>query len=333
MISAGAGWVVVVLFGWLNPFQADLFSRWLILGAAWLTAAFLCAPLWKRMPIPALAFGAGALAMVINLLGNGGIGIPTVALGLWSIVALGLNLRDDRTCSSLREYESRMPPLGLAVAWSAALGTFIGLVFPFWRCEAAVRRGEDALNLIPPNYQAAEQSFLNAATEDGYSARPWLSLAFMYERAWRENGSKVEDRRWMKIPIMFDYASAPPRNALAWSVHNERAKRIHGLLIKLAPALDPLRLTEYRGKIVEATRTASRLNPTNSELHARLAHASADISMYQDAVAEASEALRLDRITPHLDRKLPEEVRSRLEEMIPKWSADAAKMPAMPSPH
>ena len=32
MICSGAGWALVVVFGWLNPFQADLFSRWLDLG-------------------------------------------------------------------------------------------------------------------------------------------------------------------------------------------------------------------------------------------------------------------------------------------------------------
>ncbi len=88
-------------------------------------------------------------------------------------------------------------------------------------------------------------------------------------------------------------------------------------------------MTEYRGIIVHATRIASELNPCNSELHARLAHASADLNMYHDAVAEANEALRLDRITPHEDRKLPELVRQRLEESIPKWSASADKTPPL----
>ena len=160
MLSAGAGWALVVVFGWLDPFQADLFPRWLILARAWLSAALLCVPLWNRLPIPALALAAGAIATLVNLLASGGIGIPTVALGLWSIIALGQNLRDDRKCSSTLEYESRMPSLGLAVAWSAAFGTFIGLVTPFWQCEAAVARGEAAMSLIPPNYEASHDAFL-----------------------------------------------------------------------------------------------------------------------------------------------------------------------------
>ncbi len=171
MLSAGAGWALVVVFGWLDPFQADLFPRWLILGAAWLTAALLCMPLWNRLPIPALALAAGAITLLVTLLASGGIGIPTVALGLWSIIALGQNLRDDRECSSLREYESRMPSLGMAVAWSAAFGTFIGLVTPFWQCEAAVARGEAAMRLIPPNYEAAHDVLPDARSPQTATAR------------------------------------------------------------------------------------------------------------------------------------------------------------------
>jgi hypothetical protein len=76
---------------------------------------------------------------------------------------------------------------------------------------------------------------------------------------------------------------------------------------------------------VEATRTAARLNPTSAELHARLAQASADISMFRDAVTAATEALHLDQLTPHRDRKLPAAVRNRLEAQLPKWNENAAK--------
>ena len=56
-----------------------------------------------------------------------------------------------------------------------------------------------------------------------------------------------------------------------------------------------------------------------------------EINMYQDAAVEAKEALRLDRLTPHRDRKLPETVRDRLEAMIPTWEDNAAKMPVQTS--
>ncbi len=57
-----------------------------------------------------------------------------------------------------------------------------------------------------------------------------------------------------------------------------------------------------------------------------------DINMYQDAAVEAKEALRLDQLTPHRDRKLPEAVRDRLRAMIPTWEDNAAKMPIGTAP-
>ena len=203
---------------------------------------------------------------------------------------------------------------------------------PYWRSEAAIARGEAALRQRPPNFEEAEGAFKLAAMEDGYSARPWLNMASLHWTIWRERGSKVEDLRWPKVPICYDMATAPPRNPRSWSLHNERAVRIHDLLRELGSRLDAIQLTKYRGKIVEATRTASRLYPTNSELHARLAQASAEISMYSDAASEATEALRLDQITPHADRKLPEDLRRRLADLIPKWRASADKMPASAIP-
>jgi hypothetical protein len=89
---------------------------------------------------------------------------------------------------------------------------------------------------------------------------------------------------------------------------------------------------KYRAKIVEANRSATRINPTSALLHARLAESSADISMFKDAATEGEEALRLDRLNPHADKKLPEVGRRRLESLIPQWIASAAKMPANSAP-
>ena len=60
-------------------------------------------------------------------------------------------------------------------------------------------------------------------------------------------------------------------------------------------------------------------------LHARLAQASAEIQMYQDAVDEAQEALRLDGITPHPDKKLPDTTRDELKAILPEWTQKAAQ--------
>ncbi len=330
--SAGAGWAMVVILGRLNPFEGDLFFRWLILGASWMGAVLLGAPLWRRLPIPAPALGAAVVAVVINLIAAGGIGIPTVALGLWSMLALGLNLRDDRSCGRLREYGSRVPAFVLALAWAAVAGTFVGQVGPFWLSEAAIATADEAIKHRPPNYERAEAAYLNAIELDRYNSRPWLQLARYYGQVWNEGGSKFEDPDWRKIPILYQKAASAPRSPDSWSLHADRARVIRHLLSVVGPRLDPIETLQYRGKIVEATRTAALLHPTSAELQARLADASAEISMYGDAVTAATEALRLDRLTSHLDKKLTKADRSRLEAVIPKWAESAAKMPVQPAP-
>ncbi len=56
IVSAGAGWIVVLALGMMNLFERDMFSRWMILGVSWMIAAWLVFPLWRRLPIPASAW-------------------------------------------------------------------------------------------------------------------------------------------------------------------------------------------------------------------------------------------------------------------------------------
>ena len=96
------------------------------------------------------------------------------------------------------------------------------------------------------------------------------------------------------------------------------------LLIKqLGDKLSPLDATSYRADVVHASRTAVRLYPTNASLRAWLAEASAEIGMIPDALTEGREALRLDRLTPHPDKKLEPAVRLWLESKLPEWETAA----------
>jgi hypothetical protein len=329
VVSAGLGLFAVLLLGEMNLFQGDLFVRWLILAASWLTTALLGFGLWRRVPIPASAFGAAVLGIVINLLAAGGIGFPTVALCLWVLLALGLNLREDRCCGRVREYETRLPGFALSVVWAALVGSFAGAIVPFWRSEAAIVRAEESLAHRPPDFKRAEAAyaFLVAEQEDvdPYSARPWLGDAYLQLLEWQSRGSRPEDLRWRKILILLKKAASPPRNPDSWTLHSERADITNDILKKVGPSLSPQEILPLQASIVEATRTASRLYPTNATLHARLAEASAAMSMFHDAMTEAEESLRLDALTPHLDKKLPDSMRKRLEAELPGWREKASQ--------
>lgn len=327
LVSAGGGWILASIVGTLNPFEGDMPNRWLILGLAWIWAVLFGLPIWRRAPISAFGFGAGALAIAVNLLAAGGIGLASVALMLWSLIALGLNLREDRPCSRLREPGGRLMGFGLALVWSALLGIFAGAILPFWRSEAAIAEADAALRANPPKFEVAEAAYREAYSSDKYSARPWLGLAFEKFREWESRGAKVEDARWKTIPASMVEAVSPPRNPNSWTLHHERAKVTRQLLNQLGDKLKPGELTTYRANIVEATRRASRLYPSNASLHAELALASAEIGMYGDAAKEAEEALRYDGLTPHADKKLPSPLRKQIEAELPSWKKSASSMP------
>ncbi len=117
-VCAGlGGWLGVVALGQLNPFLDEDLGRWVVLGLAWGWSAVMLAPLWRRRPIAGLAAGAGAVAVIVNLLAAGGIGIPPVALGLWTLAALGQDLREDRPCGRLRRCLAAVSPPAWPCSW------------------------------------------------------------------------------------------------------------------------------------------------------------------------------------------------------------------------
>jgi O-antigen ligase len=323
-IAAGSGLLLVMIVGEMNLFQQDLLPRWLVLTAGWVIGALLLAAPWTRSPVSGSALGLGVLAVSVNLLAQGGIGFPGVALALWLMAALGLNLREDRGCSRPRELDSRIPGFALALGWAALAGSFAGQVLPFWKSQAALARADEALAHRPPEFERAESAYQAAIKADPLNVQAFIGEAYLHSLVWESRGARPNDERWRLIPSALMLAASPPRNPNTWTLHSERARVIREILSKVASALPPTKIIPLQASIVEATRTASRLYPTNAVLHARLAEASAEVSMFGDAVTEANEALRLDALTPHQDKKLPYAVRDRLVAALPEWTRKSA---------
>lgn len=333
VIAAGLGWLVVLVVGNINLIEGGDFERWMILGTSWLLALACGLPLWRRVPLKASTLGAAAVALLVNLTAAGGIGIPTVALAFWTTLALALNLRLDRPCSTSHSWGSRMVAFGLAAVWAAMLGTFVGAITPYWRVESALAEADEAIAAaksalrtelptspkVTAAFERAEAAYERAEDADKLSSRPWLGMAALEYLIWDARGGKTEDLRWRKIPIDMLKAVSAPRAANSWVLHRERAFMTGLLLKRLGNNLKPLEVTKYRANVVEASRAAVRLYPTNASLHARLAEASDQIGMTPDALSEGQEALRLDAITPHEDKKLEPAVRDWLNSKLRGW--------------
>jgi hypothetical protein len=307
----------------------------MILGSAWIMAVAFGLAIWRRLPLSSSALGAAALAVLVDLTAAGGISFPAVSLALWLPLALGMNLRGDRPCASLRTVGHRIPAFVLAALWAALVGTFVGTVGPHWRANAALADANDALRARPPEVNRAEAAYERAKVADPLSQRPWLGLAALDYQVWNERGAKPDDRRWWKIPIELFKANEPPRPPDSWARHRDRAMMTSLLLKQAGSSLPPLKVTQYRADVVHASRTAARLYPTNPMLRARLAEASAEIGMMPDALKEGRAALELDGKTPHEDKKLEPSVRRWLQDRIPEWqkAVDEAGGIARPKPN
>jgi hypothetical protein len=333
--SSAAGLVLVVAFRTNDFFQGDMLIRWLVLGVGWWLGIGFTWLIWRRRPLDGALFGASAVAIFVNLLAAGGIGIPVVALGLWTIAAVGLNLRDDRRCGQLRDAGGRMFAFTLAIVWVALVGTFVGAITPYWKAEAAMAEAEEAINPgrgRAPDFDRAERAYLAATQFDHYSPRPWLAMATLDYQAWMARGSKFEDKRWNKIPINLFKSAEPPRPDNSWSRHRERALMMTLLLTQIGSKLPPMEKTRFQANVVESSRKAMLLYPTNPSLHAYLAEASADIGYAADAAKEANEALRLNDLTPHLDKQLDPQVRLWLKSKVHEWDAAAKEAQEIAAP-
>jgi hypothetical protein len=323
------GWLGVLVFGDLNVFadDNDALMRWLVLGAGWGLAVGLAGPLWEKVALTGLAFGAAVLAIVVNLLAAGGIGYASVATMLWGLAAIGLNLRDDRPAGRLREFPGLFPPFVAAAVLSALIGTFYGTVSPYWRSQALMNRA-DALLADRPGVPRQEdldevaRLLDRAIAADAFATRPYLALAELELLAWLGRGAPPEDAVWNRIEEILEAARTPPRNPLSLEVRIARrnsAARIYDARQDLPSAVRE----RLRTIIADASFTIAELTPTSALAHAQAADALAAIGQFDRAAGEAERAIELDSLNPHRDKKLPERVRQRLIEAIPAWSGRA----------
>ena len=191
-------------------------------------------------------------------------------------------------------------------------------------------QAEAAINHRPPDFERAEQS-LPERHRGGPVQCPPLAEIGRACTGWsgRSMAPRFEDHaNWKTIPILYQMAATASAQSRRWALA-QRASQGD------PPDAEPDRLAARAagGASAIAARSSRRrgrprcLYPTNAELHARLAEASAEISMYQDAVTRPRKhcgSTGLRRIT---DKKLPQAIRERLEALIPKWTENAAKMP------
>ena len=243
---------------------------------------------WTREGQLPLAPLLGALAvLVINLLAAGGIGFPGVADSGWLLAALALNV--------LPACPAWSPSRRILGTMALGIGGLIGLCLltlysPVLNGQAKLAMGHSLL--MRGRAESAAFAYLDAANADPYDNTAWLHLAQLYHRmALADN----IDIFWPEFEHAVREATRrdPRSNSLRTRVGN-------WYLAAYEESSDPKLLESARAAFQQAVNRY----PQGSMEHARCAWASYLAGDLESARAEAAEALRLDKLNPHAERKL-----------------------------
>lgn len=276
----------------------------LIVGLTVGAAAVWCLHPWvTRGCLDARSAAIAAVVALVNLLAAGGINFPGVAGSLWLLMAVALTL-------------TGASPISLRgprwVTWAALVAVLVLLAacyqtayLPVLTSRTLLTQGEElvyrsrALGDSVDTREAmtlALERFERAAESDKYAAAPRLNAAQLYHqiRLW-----EPDDDKRAAAARDFDRMAAE-------AARLDRRSQATAVDIGYMQyeAYDATRDARQLDRARTSFERAVRLFPNQNFAHARLAwmcHLQGDSAA---AAREAAEALRLDAITPHAERKL-----------------------------
>jgi len=233
----------------------------------------------------------GAAVLLVNLLAAGGIGFAGVAGSLWLLIAIALSAIDGWRRASLPAW---IGIVLLATTGGVAYACYASAYRPVLQCEAAMERAQR-------HPRQMEKHLLEAAQMDPLSAEPWNQLSAKALAEWESTSNADALSRFESYNS--EAIRRAPGSAPAWASTGNRYMRVYSR-------------TKDAGHLQQACAAMRRtveLYPNSAVDHANLAVAlrvAGDESGYR---GEREQALWLDKTTPHLDKKLPDELRKSLE--------------------
>ncbi len=303
-LVAGLAFFLVLFVRWLSGelFEANLFLLW----AGWCAAAWI----FGRNSfghLPWVGVLAGGLAVLVHLLGAGGIEMPAIVqmLLLFVVFLCGANWESLPIANAPIKSSSKTVLVVCGLAGAAFVACLMTATVPVWYRSLYVLSGDAAMSR-DFNPLAAEQWYERAERADPYSPEPAERLAELAFQRWRGNFSERDFRqaiRYGQLAIERDPASNRGYRRLGlW--YFQRAE-------KFQSTADAKLAVKY---LSEATARYPHYAPLRAEL--ALAYDRAKES--QPAASEAFKALELDNINRdagHSDKFLPPDLLKTLQDI------------------
>jgi tetratricopeptide (TPR) repeat protein len=243
------------------------------------------------------------VVLSMNLMAAGGISFAGVAQTWWLLLALTLNVfdataspRHDAAGANppIPDSEHRTPRLVLAgicfLSAGLAVACFRTMYNPVLLCQARLYEGREWESGNRP--ERAEAAYHAAAEADPHSVEPWTALATLYCGVLMRGGDSERSAQ-------FENAIEQVLNRKGTS-HSIQRQVGDWRLALFSAGRDP----EQLRRAIRAYQDGVALYPNDNMGHAQLAWASYLAGNETAAEHEATEALRLDALTPHVERRL-----------------------------
>ena len=240
--------------------------------------------------LPALAVAV----LLMNLLTAGGIGMPGVAGSFWLLMALGLTGQQPRMLRTLWAWAALSGAIALAVAcYATAYSPVLG-------CQAQLRLSERDPARVVKHLEAA-------AAADSWATEPWRRLAAVEFDNWRRSPTNDAYQRFERATA--NLTRLAPHSAQSWSAIGDWYSQAASITDRSGNGIAAGAVS----RAVEAYLRTVDLYPNSALNRAKLAEAYRTAGDREAYRREAETALRLDKATPHADKKLPAVLRDRLK--------------------
>ncbi|MEN6406305.1 MAG: O-antigen ligase family protein [Thermoguttaceae bacterium] len=288
-IGAMVGFPLSVATGIFSAAPPGNAALWI----GWPLAAVTVAMLWgwiQNGRMPYWTPTVGIVVLLVNLLAAGGIGLPSVAGTFWLLLALG------QQGGSVRAVRVWVAWIGLIIALGIVAACYATAYRPVLNCQAEIQQAQRERE---PD--RAVEHLQAAAAADPWSAEPWRRLAAVEFADWVRQPDPAPWQRFQKASD--EYLHRASRSATAW--RTVAAWRLE--------AFERTQRRECLESAIAAFRQAAAIYPNNAILWAQLAEADRTAGHRAEFRRAAETALTLDKATPHVDKKLPDPLRQRLQ--------------------
>ena len=293
----------LIVFLWVSDFDLSINLGFCAMAVA--VYSILSRFPMDRLGSPVVLSGC-SLAMLVHLLGQGGIEMPTVVL-VFLIFSLGFTKETNSQNDFHFELQSgKRIFIMLVVSFLLMLGCFFSGFSPTFYSNSLMKLARSE-NLVG-NIEAAERDLRDAAKADPLSPKPWIDLSTLVHRQSLSGDSQNEK---------FAEAVELQKQAIARNPQSWQGYRLLG--IWFGERYRRFGKKELSDLAVENFEEAIIRYPTHSQLRAEFAFLLNDAKRFEEAREQARETLLLHAINrheEHTDKYLSDDQLAKLTKIV-----------------